>query len=198
MVNELDRSGRAPARRANPFTVLLGGVTTMWVAEGADQLAFDGDLDRFGIVPRTLDGLTGVALAPLLHAGFGHLLANTVPLLVLGALIALKGLRRLVTVAVGVTVLGGLGVWVFGRSAIHLGASGVVFGFFGYLVAAGVFERRLRSVVLAVIAVLLYGGLVWGALPGTPGVSWESHLAGLLAGVVVARWVSAPQPRAMP
>lgn len=198
MVNELDRSGRAPARRANPFTVLLGGVTTMWVAEGADQLAFDGDLDRFGIVPRTLDGLTGVALAPLLHAGFGHLLANTVPLLVLGALIALKGLRRLVTVAVGVTVLGGLGVWVFGRSAIHLGASGVVFGFFGYLVAAGVFERRLRSVVLAVIAVLLYGGLVWGALPGTPGVSWESHLAGLLAGVEVARWVSAPQPRAMP
>lgn len=162
----------------------------MWVSEAADQVVFDGDLDRFGIVPRQLDGLSGVVLAPFLHAGFGHLLANTIPLLVLGGLIAFKGLRRLVTVASGVVVLGGLGVWLFGRSAIHLGASGVVFGFLGYLVAAGLLERRMRSTVLAVVAVVLYGSLIWGVLPGTAGVSWESHLFGLIAGVVMARVVT--------
>ena len=191
-MNQPVRSGRSPARSASPLAVLVGAVSTMWLSEGVDQVAFDGDLDRFGIVPRQLDGLTGVALAPFLHAGFGHLVANTIPLLVLGGLIAFKGLRRLVTVAVGVVVLGGLGVWVFGRSAIHLGASGVVFGFLGYLVAAGVLERRLRSVVLAVVAVALYGGMIWGVLPGTPGVSWESHLFGLLSGLVMARVVTRP------
>jgi membrane associated rhomboid family serine protease len=164
----------------------------MWVSEGVDQVAFDGELDRFGIVPREIDGLTGIVLAPFLHAGFGHLVANTIPLLVLGGLIAFKGLRRLIVVGVGVILIGGLGVWLFGRSAIHLGASGVVFGFLGYLVAAGVLERRLRSVMLAVVAVVLYGGMIWGVLPGTPGVSWESHLFGLLAGVVMARVVTRP------
>lgn len=193
-----ERGGGAPARTADPFRVVLATVGTMWAAEGADQVAFDGRLDRFGIEPRTVEGLTGVLLAPFLHAGYGHLLANTLPLLVLGTLVALKGLRRLVTVAVGVTLLGGVGVWLVGRPAIHLGASGVTFGLFGYLVAAGFFERRLRSVLLALVALVLYGGMFWGVLPGTPGVSWESHLCGLLAGVVVARWVSSDQSRARP
>jgi membrane associated rhomboid family serine protease len=191
-VSQPVRAGGPPARRASPVTVLVGAVSAMWVVEGADQLVLDGDLDRFGIVPRQIDGLSGIVLAPFLHAGFGHLLANTIPLLVLGGLIAFKGVRRLVAVSVGVVLIGGLGVWLFGRTAIHLGASGVVFGFLGYLVAAGVLERRLRSVILAVAAVALYGGLVWGALPGTPGVSWESHLFGLLAGIVMARIVTRP------
>jgi membrane associated rhomboid family serine protease len=193
-VNEPVRSGQPPARRASPLTVVAGAVSAMWVTEGVDQVAFDGELDRFGIVPREIDGLSGIVLAPFLHAGFGHLMANTIPLLVLGGLIAFKGLRRLVMVGVGVIVLGGLGVWLFGGRAIHLGASGVVFGFLGYLVAAGVLERRLRSVVLAVVAVVLYGSMIWGVLPGTPGVSWESHLFGVLAGIVMARLVTRPVP----
>lgn len=167
----------------------------MWLSEGADQFVFDERLDQWGIVPRELDGLAGVVFAPFLHGGFGHVMANTVPLLVLGGLIAFKGLTRLVTVTVGVTLLGGLGVWLFGRDAVHIGASIVVFGYFGYLVAAAFFERRMRSFVLAVIAILLYGGLIWGVLPTTSIVSWEGHLAGLLAGVFMARYVTRPRRR---
>ena len=164
----------------------------MWLSEGADQLVFDERLDAYGIVPRQIDGLSGVATAPFLHAGFGHLLANTFPLLILGALIAFKGFRRFVAVSLGVIVLGGLGLWVIGRDGVHVGASIVVFGYFGYLIAAAVFERRLRSIVLAAVATLLYGGLIWGVLPSDSAISWEGHLSGLVAGVFIAWWVTRP------
>jgi membrane associated rhomboid family serine protease len=184
--------GRAPVRREapRPATVLLGTVSLMWLVEGIDQMVLDQGLDRHGIVPREVDGLTGILFAPFLHAGFGHLMANTLPLVLLGALIAFKGVVRLLTVTVGVILVGGLGVWLFGRDGVHLGASLLVFGYFGYLLAAAVFERRLRSVVLAVIAALLYGGLIWGVVPTTDPVSWEGHLAGLLAGVFMAWFVT--------
>lgn len=158
----------------------------MWVSEGIDQALLDGSLDAHGIVPRQLDSLPGVALAPFLHADFAHLMANTVPLLVLGALIGFKGFRRLAQVSIGVTLLGGLALWLVGREGLHLGASLVVFGYFGYLIAAAVFERNARSIGLAAVATLLYGGLIWGALPSDSAVSWEGHLCGLIAGVVMA------------
>lgn len=166
----------------------------MWVSEGIDQAILDGGLDAHGIVPRQVDSLPGVVLAPFLHADFGHLMANTLPLLVLGALIGVKGFRRLAAVSVGVTVLGGFGLWMVGRDGIHLGASLVVFGYFGYLIAAAVFERNARSIGLAFIATLLYGGIIWGALPSDSAVSWEGHLCGLIAGVVCA-WHLTQPPR---
>jgi membrane associated rhomboid family serine protease len=166
----------------------------MWMSEGADQLVFDQQLDRAGIVPRELDGLPGIVWAPFLHYGFAHLIANTVPLLVLGGLLAFKGATRFVQVTAGVILLGGLGTWMFGRSGVHIGASGVVFGYLGYLVAAAFFERRLRSIVLGLIAVVLYGGLIWGVLPTATQVSWEGHLAGLAAGVFMAWWVTSRSP----
>lgn len=162
----------------------------MWIVEGADQAVLDQRLDQAGIVPRELDGLPGVLWAPFLHYGFGHLLANTVPLLVLGGLVAIKGTTRFLEVTIGVILLGGLGTWLFGRTGVHLGASGVVFGYFGYLVAAALFERKLRSILLGLTALVLYGGLVWGVVPTTERVSWEGHLAGLVAGVFVAWYVT--------
>lgn len=184
-----------PARRrpAAPaaLVLLLTAVAAMWVAEAVDQVLLDEALDRHGIRPRRLTGLDGVLWAPFLHSGWAHLVANTVPFLVLGGLVGLKGRERFARVALGVTLLGGLAVWAVGRDAIHLGASGVVFGFLGYLVGAALFERRLLSIALGAVAVALYGGLVWGLLP-TPGVSWESHLFGGAAGVAVASQVARP------
>ena len=165
----------------------------MWIAEGVDQAVLDQRLDQAGIVPRELDGLPGVLWAPFLHYGFGHLLANTLPLLVLGGLVAIKGTSRFLEVTIGVILLGGLGTWLFGRTGVHLGASGVVFGYFGYLVAAALLERKLRSILLGLTALVLYGGLVWGVIPTTERVSWEGHLAGLLAGVFVAWYVTRPR-----
>ena len=164
--------------------VLVAG---MWVAEVVDAL-LGGRLDRLGIEPRQVDGLTGVVLAPFLHADFGHLMANTVPFLVLGALVALSGLARVLAVAAIVTLVGGLGTWLVAPSAtIHLGASGVVFGFATYLVARGLFDRRAISLAVGLLVALLYGTtLLLGLLPQA-GVSWQGHLFGAMGGLVAAR-----------
>lgn len=144
-------------------------------------------LDRFGITPRTLHGLVGIPLAPLLHGGFGHLAANTGPYLVLGSLLASRSVAEYRRVVVLVTLLGGALVWAFARGgATHLGASGVVFGLLGYQLALGFTERRVASIILSVLVALAYGGLLASALPTHPSISFESHLAGLVVGVGLA------------
>ncbi len=166
-------------------------VAVMWVAELVDAV-LGGRLDGLGIEPRQVDGLTGVVLAPFLHADFGHLMANTVPFLVLGALVALSGLARVLSVAAIVTLVGGLGTWLVAPSAtIHLGASGVVFGFAAYLVARGLFDRRAISLAVGLLVALLYGTtLLLGLLPQA-GVSWQGHLFGAVGGLVAARLLAA-------
>lgn len=168
--------------RLVPVGVLVGA---MWLAEIVDA-GLGGRLDLLGIEPREADGLTGVVAAPLLHAGFGHLIANTVVLLVLGSLLALST-RAFWLVVGSVTVLGGIAVWALAPSGtLHIGASGLVYGIAAYLVARGVLERRIRSVLVALVVVVFYGGMVLGVLPGQPGVSWQSHLFGAAAGVLMA------------
>ncbi len=171
-------------------------VIVMWVVEIVDVALLDDALERQGIQPRRLRGLDGVLLAPLLHDGFGHLIANTIPLAILSGLVLVRGVRRWIEVTAIVVVAGGLGTWVLARSANHVGASGVVFGYLGYLLAAGFFERSIRAVALGVVTGLAYGGLLWGVLPTRPGISWESHLFGLLAGVLAAWAVSRQAERA--
>lgn len=158
----------------------------MWVSEVVDQLL--GRLDSLGIEPRSVDGLSGVVLAPFLHAGFGHLAANTVPFLVMGALIALSGARRVMAVTVVVVLVSGVGTWLLAPpSTLHIGASGVVFGYAAYLVARGVFDRRLHYVATGVLVAFLYGtSLLFGLLPQA-GISWQGHLFGTLGGVLAAR-----------
>jgi len=164
-------------------------VVAMWLLELLDQLLLPRPgLDVFGIRPRSEGGLWGILFAPWLHRGFAHLAANTVPLAVFGALVLTRGTRTFVRTSLGIIVLGGLGVWLFARSGtIHLGASGLVFGYLGYLLTIGWVERHLGWIALSVGIGLLYGGLLRGVLPGTPGISWEGHLSGVLAGCAIAR-----------
>lgn len=170
--------------------LLLALLVLIWGVELADVLVFRPQgltLDQFGIVPRSIPGLRGILFAPFLHAGFAHLLSNTLPFLILGWLIILRRPQDFAVVSLIVLLVSGLGTWVIGAAGIHLGASGMVFGYLGFLLLAGWFDRRLNSVLLSLTVGVVYGGLLWGVLPNQPGVSWEEHLCGLLGGVLAAR-----------
>jgi membrane associated rhomboid family serine protease len=165
---------------------ILGFVGLLWGVELVN-LAFGNQLLRFGIYPRTLEGLRGLIFAPLLHGGLAHLIANTVPLLVLGSLVLLSGRAAFLRATVLVALVGGGLTWLLGRSAYHVGASGLIFGYLGVLVSKAWHERQPLSILIALAAAALYGGVLWGVLPLTPGVSWEGHLFGFLAGLVAGR-----------
>jgi membrane associated rhomboid family serine protease len=185
------RRPRLPAddrQRVRGFVLVGGMAALMWLVEVVDLVA--GDLDSAGIRPRDPDGLPGIVLAPFLHGGFGHLLGNTVPFLILGAAIALSGLARIAVVAAIVTVVGGLGTWLVAPAGtVHIGASGLVFGFAAYLVARGAYSRRPLHIGVGVLVLAVYGAtLAIGFVP-TPGVSWQGHLFGALGGVIAARVV---------
>ncbi|PYE52837.1 rhomboid family intramembrane serine protease [Deinococcus yavapaiensis] len=181
----------APSKRPN-FTgattvvaVLLG---VMWIVELVNQFLFRDQLDYLGIQPRSEVGLRGLLFAPFLHADFAHLISNTVPFAVLSFLIALRSLLRFAAVTLSVMFGGGFAVWLTAPSnTIHLGASLLVFGYLGYLLASGWYERSTSAVVVGVLVLLVYGSLLWGVLPIVPGVSWQSHLFGFLAGLLAAR-----------
>lgn len=161
-------------------------LAVMWVVELLNALAGYQFL-VYGIVPRTTQGLIGVFASPFLHESLTHLLANTIPLAILGTLVVLRGRQSWAIVTAFVVLVGGSGVWLLGRSASHVGASGVVFGYFGYLAGGGWYDRSPLSVGIALLTIFLYGGIIWGILPSTPRVSWEGHLFGLAAGVLLAR-----------
>lgn len=176
------------------FLPIVALVTLMWALELLDA-AWAYPMDAYGIVPRSGDGLLGIAAAPFLHLGFGHLAANTGALLVLGALILLTT-PYFWMVTVAVALFGGLGVWLVGDPhSVVIGASGLVYGYAAYLVALGFFRRSIKNVVVAVLVVLLYGGFVFGMFPGQSGVSWQGHLFGAAVGVAMARWHAVAAPR---
>ena len=165
----------------------LALVIVMWVVEVANIVSHDA-FQGFGIRPRTLDGLWGLLFSPFIHANFAHLLANTLPFLVLGWMVALRGVQEYIFSTAWIMVVGGGAVWLLGQPfSNHVGASGVVFGYLGFLLARGVFERSLQAIGLSLLALFLYGGIIWGVLPTTRGVSWEGHLFGLLAGFIAGR-----------
>ena len=174
--------------RVRGLMLVAALATVMWAVEIVDLVA--GDLDSAGIRPRDPEGLVGIVAAPFLHGGFGHLIGNTIPFLVLGALIALSGAARVVIVTAVVALVGGLLTWLTGpENSIHIGASGIVFGYAGYLVARFVYSRNLLHLAAAVAVVLVWGTtLLIGFVP-TPGVSWQGHLFGAVGGVVAARLV---------
>ena len=176
--------------------ILAGVVALLWLLELVDLLIFRGRLDALGIRPRSLDGLRGILFAPFLHANFAHLAANTIPFVVLGWLVMLRSTSDFFVVAAVSAVTSGLGAWLLGGPrTVHVGISGVIFGFLGYLLARGIYERRLGSILLALIALLLYGGALWGVLPLRAGVSWQGHLFGFLGGWLVAYFATRPGRR---
>jgi membrane associated rhomboid family serine protease len=165
---------------------LLISIAVMWVVQILNVIP-SVDVERFGIVPRRIRGLFGIVLAPFLHVSFSHLIANTVPLAVMGAVIGWHNRKRFGAVF-GLTALGsGLGVWLIApKGTVTLGASGVVFGMLGYLLARGVFDRKFTSILIGIGALIFYGGMLFGVLPNRTGVSWQAHLFGFLAGVASA------------
>ena len=145
-------------------------VALLWLLEAADQLIFGGRLDALGIQPRTAAGLRGIAFAPFLHGGFAHLAANTIPFVVLGWLVMLRSTSDFFVVAVVSAAVSGLGVWLFGGSgSVHVGLSGVIFGFLGYLLARGVYERRLSAIAAGADRARVVRGRVVGAAPAPGG-----------------------------
>jgi membrane associated rhomboid family serine protease len=176
--------------------ILIGAmVALMWVVEVIDQIS-GGDLEQYGIKPHEGDGLPGIVTAPFLHAGWGHLIGNTVPFLVLGAAIALSGLARVAAATGIVALVGGLGVWVFAPSGTdHIGASGLVFGFASYLIARGLFTRNLLHLGLGVVVIALYGTTLLFGLAPRDGISWQGHLFGAVGGVVAAWLLDARRRR---
>lgn len=181
--------------RGTALRVVLLMVAVMWALEIVD-VAAGNRLDQLGIEPREVDGLVGVATAPFLHAGFGHLASNTVPFVALGLVIAFSGLVRLAAVTVMVMLVGGLGTWLLApENTVHIGASGVVFGYAAYIVVRGIFNRSLGELALAAVVVLFMGGALLGGLVPRSGVSWQGHLFGALGGVVAARVLARPRGR---
>jgi membrane associated rhomboid family serine protease len=180
----------ATARRAIPVVAMLA---VMWIEELID-LPLHGRLDRFGIRPRHLGGLDGIVFSPFLHDGFRHLIGNTVPFAVLGVIIAAGGAIRFMRVTLIVGLVGGVGTWLTGAyNSVHIGASGLVFGYLTYLVARGFFARRVTFILGGVVAMALYGGVLWGLLPSR-GVSWQGHLFGAVGGVAAAAFLHRRAP----
>lgn len=166
---------------------LVASVALVWAVSLFGLLVDQGFVYDLALVPRRVDGLSGIFGMPFVHGSLTHLVANTVPLLVLGSLLVSRGIGYYLGVTLAIAVLGGLALWVFGREAAHIGASGLVFGFFGFLVVRGLYERRFQSLAVTALVIVVYGGMIFGVLPRDDQVSWEGHLFGLLAGIAVAR-----------
>lgn len=171
--------------------ILASFVAIFWTLEILDLMVFGGQLDAYGIMPHNLIGLRGILFAPFLHHGWGHLIANTAPFIILGWLVMVQETSDF-WIVTGLTILvGGLGVWLFGQpGSVHIGASILIFGYLGFLLLRGYFQRNLASIAISLLATFLYGGIIWGVLPTNPGVSWQGHLFGFLGGVIAAKAIA--------
>ena len=210
-MNQPARSSRAPATQAKKRPQwMVGGATILtfvallYLIELIDQLT-GNRLDANGIRPLEADGLWGIIFAPLLHAGWPHLMANTVPMLVLGFLMTLAGLSRFVWATAIVWIVGGFGTWLIGNVGTdcgptdHIGASGLIFGYLAFLLVFGIFVRRFWNIIVGLVVLFAYGGVLLGAMPvlhQCGGVSWQGHLCGAFAGVLAAYLLSGPERKA--
>jgi membrane associated rhomboid family serine protease len=194
---------KRPAWMVGGATILTF-VALLYLVELIDQL-MNHSLDVNGIRPGRTDGLWGVVFAPVLHANWQHLAANTVPLLVLGFLVTLAGMSRFVWATAIIWILGGFGTWLIGNLGSscgptdHIGASGLIFGYLAFLLVFGIFVRRFWDIVIGLVVLFLYGGVLLGAMPvlhQCGGVSWQGHLSGAVAGVVAAYLLSTPERKA--
>jgi len=174
-------------------TVLGGVLATFWIVFVATVIS-GGAFLSLGVIPRTTIGLRGILFAPFLHGSLSHLVANSIPFVVLGWLVMLRDARHFVPVTLGAMVVSGLMSWLLGApGSVHIGASGVIFGYLGFLMLSGWFARSVGSIFLSVLVTVLWGGIVFGIMPGQAGVSWQSHLGGFLGGVLTARMFRAPR-----
>jgi membrane associated rhomboid family serine protease len=179
--------------RRSALAILFSLVAIMWIAEVVD-VVLDHRLDRYGIEPRDPDGLDGVVAAPFLHVGFGHLVANTIPFVLMGVVIAFEGPGRLIGVTAIVALVSGFGTWlVAAEGTVHVGASGVVFGYATYLIARGAFNRRLGEIGIGLAVAVAWGGTLFAGLEPREGISWQGHLFGALGGLAAAALLARPR-----
>jgi membrane associated rhomboid family serine protease len=171
-------------------SILVALIAIMWGIEILDVSVFHHGLGTLGILPRQPIGLRGILFAPFLHGSFAHLIANTVPFIVLGWLVMAQSIADFAIVSIICMVVGGLGTWAFAANGLHIGASGVIFGYLGFLLARAYFDRRLSSGAIGLFVGSTYGTVLWGIFPSTPGISWEGHLFGFLAGILAAKLVT--------
>src|ERR1700759_1049194 len=204
------RPGPAATQTTKRSTWTVGGATILtfvallYLVELIDQLTRHS-LDVNGIRPLESDGLWGIVFAPVLHESWQHLMANTVPLVVLVFLMTLAGLSRFIWATAIVWILGGFGTWLIGNwgsncgPTDHIGASGLIFGWLAFLLVFGIFVRRFTDIAIGLVVLFVYGGVLLGAMPvlgQCGGVSWQGHLCGAVAGVVTAYLLSAPERKA--
>ncbi|NEO25979.1 MAG: rhomboid family intramembrane serine protease [Kamptonema sp. SIO4C4] len=170
-------------------------VAIFWIVEILDATIFNHQLDYYGIIPHSFIGLRGIIFAPFLHGGWQHLIANTIPFIVLGWLVMLQAVSDFFIVTAIVIVVSGIGTWLFGASpgatTVHLGASSLIYGYLGFLLLRGYFERNLASIALSIVVFIFYGSVIWGVLPSQAqaGISWQGHLFGLIGGAIAARYI---------
>jgi membrane associated rhomboid family serine protease len=168
------------------FIPIVALTALCWLVLGLNSLIWHGNLAQYGIVPRHLGSLPGIIWAPFLHASVAHLAANTLPLLILGAILCGRSRAEFAVVTgLGILLTGGL-TWLFARNACHIGASGLIFCYFGYLASLAWFQRTFGTLCLSLVCIVGYGGLIRGVVPTSAPISWESHLAGLVAGIALA------------
>ncbi len=173
-------------RQLRPLLVFLFAIWFM-----AALTFFMPGLREHGIVPRTVSGLWGILFSPFLHSGFSHLVSNSLGFFILGLLLLSLDGKRIYLIIVMLILFSGAGTWLIGRSsAVHIGASGLIYGMLGYILLSGFFRRDVKSIVISLIVFLLYGGLIWGVFPTDKFVSWEGHLCGLVSGILLAWMLS--------
>lgn len=165
--------------------LLVGILILLFAIELVDSfLPGNHPLDQWGIVPRHLRGLIGIPLAPFLHGDFAHLYDNSLPFVVLGWFVLLGGMRQFIQVTVCVALCGGLGTWIFGSSgSVHIGLSGVIFGYLGYLLGRGWYQRNFASIIVAVVVGFIYLGMLFQLVSVKSHVSWSGHFFGFLSGI---------------
>lgn len=182
--------------RSSFFIPLLFPIL-LWVVHLISELT-NSNFSNLGLLPREWTGLLGIITGPLIHGNFSHLISNTVPLIILGWIVFYFYPKVAYILFIFVYIVTGLLVWIFARQVYHIGASGLVYGFVSFLFFSGLFRRDNKSISLALIIIFLYGGLVWGVLPGAKGISWESHLLGGITGLLAAflfRKIDPPQKK---
>ncbi len=177
-----------PADPKSAGAVAIAFTLLLYLVELVDTV-LPAELDRGGIAPRSVDGLDGILWAPVLHGSWGHLLSNTIPVLVFAFLTMAGGLGQWIVVTATIWILGGAGVWLVAEPSTYtVGASGLAFGWLAFLLVRGIFNRSGSQLLLAGMLLFIWGGMLWGVLPSNPSISWQGHLFGALAGILAA-WV---------
>jgi membrane associated rhomboid family serine protease len=184
----VDDRGRSVTSTLKTQAVVLGGTLAVFWAVFVVNTLLGGSLLVLGVIPRTTIGLRGILFAPFLHASLNHIVANSIPFLALGWMVMLRDERHFIPVTVAGMVGSGLAAWLLGSpGSVHIGASGVIFGYLGFLMLTGWYTRSFGSILLSIVVTVLWGGLVLGMMPGAPGISWQAHIGGFLGGVFAAR-----------